>query len=93
MTMSVTIVNTSNWKGENLQVAVVKTDPSTGKKTTPHVEILKPGESMNEHGISPAGDGKMNEEIRVKAIREEKTEPLRDKSGRQVFPRVKVEME
>ena len=81
MTRSITIVNTSNWDGEDYEFEITKTTENTGEK---HTVSLKPGE---KHILSPYAYQETT--IAVKATESKKPEPFY-LNGRQVLPDVAV---
>ncbi len=89
MTKSVTIVNTSNWEGEDVYLNVMKQPQDMENKTGfPDLEryvILKPGESFE------VGDWHY-EVIRMEDANKKNKgiKPFKNKSGKQVCPQVEV---
>ena len=82
MTRSVTIVNTSNWEHEDVEVVVTGTDPEkVGERA-----VLKPGDFVT------AGPYTKGQEVNVRMVGVEPQEPqpFRDADGNQDCPRVEV---
>ncbi len=77
MTKSVTIVNTSNWKGENVEIKMLNRSNLSESQTI----ILKPGESeyLGERCYGS---------VEIRDIADKHTEPMM----RQVTPKLKVKI-
>ena len=80
MTRSVTIVNTSNWEHEDVEVNQIHL--SAMDKTV----RLKPGESMM---VGPYSKGPVAV-IRIAPVEEEEPIPFKDAEGNQDWPKVEV---
>ena len=80
MTKSLTIINTSNWDGEDYAVVL---ENKTNNHTTCH--ILKPCDKVV---VLPSQEIKATYSI----SKEEQSKPFKDEDGHQVLPYVDVEM-
>lgn len=83
MTKSITIVNTSNWDGEDVELDSQAILEGTGKK------ILRPGESIK---LNYPFAGEVSLDVRVTDKEKDKTAPIKDDTGEQVVPVVNVFM-
>ena len=78
MTQSVTIVNTSNWEGEMVEVLA-------GEKNDISIQLY-PGESTQIH----PSEYKNSIAVPIRFWRTGERKPFRDDEGKQVFPDVDV---
>ena len=79
MTKSITVVNTSNWDGEDVELELTQ----GGTPTPSRLHNLQPGEKVQ---ISLEGG---NKDILVRSNSKEETKPF-VLSGKQVYPQVSV---
>ena len=81
MTRSVTIVNTSNWEHEDVEVLPMYDNKGDAEKVT-----LKPGDSLS---IGPYTNGQLVR-VRLQAVQPAEPVPFRDADGKQDLPRVDI---
>ena len=91
MTKSVTIVNTSNWKGEDISVKVGNSDGIDDVfKLDRH--FMKPGETLKLNSPSSYPSGELFKIIlEIEFAANGNTEPLYDPLGKQILPHLSVE--
>lgn len=82
MTMQVTLVNTSNWEGEDIQVAMMN---MYGSKANP--SVIKAGEMETMHFRDYSDEVCLV----IRKKRSADSKPFRDKDGKQIFPKAYVE--